>query len=230
MERLQSRRVWLGGGGLVGLLVIALAWFVFIGPQLSSAGDLQDQAATTRLDNEQLQVKLSSLEAKRAKLPQYTSSLKAALAAIPYDSGLPAFTRQLDLQAQANHVTVNSVLVGGVTSVVATTATPATGEDVAGGTPAAPVPTASGGLYSMQVTVQSAGSLSGQLAFVRDIQVAGPRRALIAGTQITPGAGSKTTSIEQSSTFTTQLNIFSAPRTPAEIRQLQKLLSGDLGG
>jgi hypothetical protein len=72
--------------------------------------------------------------------------------------------------------------------------------------------------------------LSGQLAFVRDIQVAGPRRALITGTQITPGAGSKTTSIEQSSTFTTQLNIFSAPRTPAEIRQLQKLLSGDLGG
>jgi hypothetical protein len=67
-----------------------------------------------------------------------------------------------------------------------------------------------------------------QLAFLQQVQ-AGPRRALITSTQVTPGTGSKQASVDSQASFSTQLTVFSAPQTPAQIRQLKKLLAGHLG-
>lgn len=240
MERLQDKRVWLGGGAVAALLIVAIGWFMFIGPELSSTSDLHAQAAATRQQNSQLQLRVKSLQVKSTQLDRYTKSLNDALAALPFDSGLPAFTRQLSSQAAANHVAVTSVAVGGITSVAPAVATapgttdPASATDPTSTATTAPTPgaagtTAAGGLFSVQVTVQSSGSLAHQLAFLNDIRTAGPRRALLTSTQFTPGLGSKVASIDGSAALTTQLTIFSAPQTPEQIAQLKKLLSGKIG-
>ncbi len=229
MERLQSPRVWLVGGGLLALVIFALGWFVFVGPQLASAGDLRAQAATTRQTNEQLRTQVRSLEAKSTRLPQYTASLRSALAAVPYDSGLPAFTRQLNRQARANKVTVTSVVVAGVTPIEAVApATSVAPTPTAGTSPSTSTSTGAQAAFAMQVTVQSNGPLRRQLAFLKEVQT-GPRRALITATQVAPGTGSKTNGIDRAASLTTQLSVFSAPQSPAQIRQLNKLLRGDLG-
>lgn len=225
MERLQSARVWLAGGTLVGLVIVAVSWVVFVGPQLSSASDLKDEAAATRQTNEQLRRKVDSLEFKSTKLPTYTSSLEKALAALPYDSGLPAFTRQLNRQGRANGVTVDSVTVGGITPVAGVGAPATTGS---ASPSAGSSTTTAAGAFSMQVTLQSNGPLHGQLAFLKQVQ-SGPRRALITSEQVTPGTGSKRASVDGQASLTTQLTIFSAPQTPVQIRELKKLLAGDLG-
>lgn len=234
MSRLQDQRVWLVGGALAAVLLVAVSWLLFVGPQLSSAGDLSDQAAMSRQQNDALQAETDVLRAKSAKLPKYTSSLKAALASLPYDSGLPAFTRQLNAQGKASGVTVDSVVVGGVAPVAGA----ATGAAAAGtapasagaAAPAAPAATGAGGLFSLQVTVQSSGSLTQQLAFLRTVRTVGPRQALITAAQFTPSAGAKTQSINRSTSLTTQMTIFVAPQSPAQIRQLDKLARGDLDG
>jgi hypothetical protein len=234
MERLQSSRAWLVGGGLVALVIVAVGWFVFIGPQLASASELQDQAAATGQTNDQLESEISSLEAKSTKLPRYTASLNVALAALPYDSGLPAFTRQLNTQARADNVDIGSVLVGGVSPVeVASSATtPDAGSSAAGTTAGAPAtPPASAAplsAFAVQVTVQSNGPLDRQLAFLQDVQ-SGPRRVLITSTQVTPGTRAKGNSVDGDASVSTQLSIFSVPQTPDKIRQLKRLLRGDLG-
>jgi hypothetical protein len=77
--------------------------------------------------------------------------------------------------------------------------------------------------------VQSDGSLGGQLAFVNAMRVAGPRRALVTSMQVTPGLRSKSSSIADGASITTQLSIFSALQSPGQIQRLNRLLRGDLG-
>lgn len=240
MQHLEDKRVWMAGGALAAVLIVAVGWFMFIGPELSSTNDLHSQAAATRQQNTMLQLKVKSLQLKSTQLRRYTRSLKASLLALPVDSGLPAFTRQLTAQGADNKVAVTSVAIGGVSAVApaaapapattdgsvptdtTTPTTPAT--TVPAGTTAAPA-----GLVSVQVTVQSNGTLTHQLAFLNAIRTVGPRRALLTASQVSPGTGATAGTIDGAASFTTSLTIFSAPETPQQITQLKKLLSGNLG-
>lgn len=240
MERFQDKRVWLGGGAVAAALIVAIAWFMFIGPELSSTSGLHAQAATTRQQNTLLQLKLKSLETKRTQLGKYTTSLKTALESLPVDSGLPAFTRQLTAQARAAGVDLFSVSAGGVTPVAAAApvaptpdaATPSASpaaDSTASTVVAPPAATIAGGLFAIEVNVQTEGSLTNQLAFLNAIRTAGPRRALVTSTQATPGVRAAEASIDGRSLFTTQLTIFSAPQTPVQVAQLNALLHGKIG-
>lgn len=223
--RLDDQRLWLIGAAFLAAIILLVSWLALISPTLSAASDLDSQAIASRQQNDALVAKTKVLQAKRAQLPRYTSSLRAALAAIPYDSGLPAFTRQLNAQGKANGIDISSVAVGGVTPAETST----TSSDAATGTgqPVAPMP--ADGLFSMQLTVQSSGSLTDQMAFLTAVRTLGPRRALITAMQVSPGTGAKAASVNRSASFTTQLTVFSAPRSPDQIRRLNKLVSGDLG-
>lgn len=217
---MQDSRIWLVGGALIALVILALGWFVLIAPERSSAADRRTQTANIEQQNALLQARTQSLREKSKNLPTYTASLRAALAALPYDGALPSFTRELNAHAKANRVFLSSVTVGGVTPVVAAAPT-------AGAT--SPTPTPSGELLQLQVTLQSEGALSDQLAFLAAVRTDGPRRVLVTSTQLSPTTGtSKTASVNQSSTMTTQLTAFSAPKSSAEVAKLEKLLRGDL--
>jgi hypothetical protein len=242
MSSFQNRRMWIGGGAIAALLLAAIGWFLFISPELSSASDQHNQANAVRQQNEDLQQSLKTLQEKSARLGEYTSALRRALEALPSDSGLPEFTRQLSSQAHANGVTLTSVVVGGITAVAPATAptvaptddsstpTPTdSAEPTTDATASAEPATAAGGLYSVQVTIQSTGSLAHQESFLHAVQVAGPRRALITATQLAPASGGKTSSLDAATNVTTQLTVFSAPQTPDQVAQLNKLLSGTIG-
>lgn len=254
MDALKDRRVWLGGGAVAALLIIVAAWFLLIHPERSDAANLRDQAAGTRTSNTQLQSKVATLRAKNAKLDQYTASLRKALETLPFDSGLPAFTRQLSAQAGADHVSLVSITVGGISPANSTAAgagvgasAPVTAPATDAGAPAgtsdpagaaatiAPTPSTPssgatvGTVYAVQITVVSDGSLSDQLAFLDAVQYAGPRRALVTGTQFAPGTDATAASVDTSSRMTTQLSVFSAPQSSAQIAQFKKLLAGHPG-
>ena len=98
---LVDPRTWLIGGVVTALLVVLLGWLILIGPEL--------------------RIKVASLKAKSAKSDQYAATLRQAEAALPYDSGLPAFTRQLNAEALAAGVDLGSLVVSGVTPVETTT-------------------------------------------------------------------------------------------------------------
>jgi Tfp pilus assembly protein PilO len=212
-SRLSDTRVWLVGGALLALVIAAVGWTVFIGPQLSTTQDLRDQTVETQRANDLLQVKARSLEDKSTRMGQLTASLRAAEAALPSDSGLPDFTRQINAQATAAGVVITSVVVGAPAPVAGATPTSA----------------AEGGVFSMPVTLESRGTLSAQITFLDAVRTLGARRVLVSSLQVSPGVGAKGASISGQSRLSTRLEIFSAPQTPAQTRQLKKLLSGDLG-
>lgn len=209
--RAQDKRLWLAGGVVLAVIIALIGWFAVISPQRSAAASLKEQTEATELQNVVVRAKIGKL--KRQNVPALTTSLRAAVAALPFDTGLPTFSRQLAAQAVQNHVALTNITVGGITSAGGT------------GTTATSGTAAAGGLLSIAITLNCTGTSVHRLGFLSAIQVDGPRRALVTSTQVSPAAGA---SIAGASTMTVGLTTFAAPMSAAAQAQLEKLLHGDV--
>ena len=219
MAHVQSKRVWLAGSAVAAVAIALAGWFAVISPQLSSASSLQGQAASAQDENLVLLSKVAKLQREDDKRSALTADLRNLLEALPFDSGLPAFTRQLSAQAAQHQIDLNSIVVGSIAPIAES------GSSKSGKSPTV---SAAGNLFEIPVTLTSTGSVMNQLAFLKAIQVDGPRRALVTSTQLAPASKSATASVDASCTMTTELTVFTAPITPLQLAQLEKLLSGDL--
>jgi hypothetical protein len=224
-----DKRVWLGGGAVLAVLIMVAGWFLVIHPELSAASSNRDQAASADQQNQVLQKRNDDLQEKDNDKGALQAGLSAALAQLPSDGALPAFTRQLSAQATAAGVVLTSVIVGAATPLVAAGAasptTAAAADPSATGTAAAAPATATG-LVQMTITVNATGLGRRDLAFLRAIQWTGPRRALVSAVQLAPAAGDSKAGINGQCTLTMTLTIFSAPLSPSAQADLVKLLSG----
>ena len=146
---LQSRRAWLGGGVVVALVLVAAGWLLFIHPELSSAASLRSQAQAAQFEDSLLVAKTAQLRKQSQNLGTMRTGLADALAALPADSGLPAFTDQLAAQAASNNVALTSITVGAVTAPTTTAG-------------AATPSTTAGAVYQIPVTIISVGPLANQ--------------------------------------------------------------------
>jgi hypothetical protein len=216
MTSLQDRRVWIGGGVLLALLILVAGWFLAINPELSSADSLHSQADTAQTGNLAAQAKLNALKAKSQQSGELVQQLTAAVDALPPETALPSLTRQLSAQAHAAGVTVSSITIGASGAAGAPAGAPAANS------------TAGGGLVSTSVTLAVDGTLAHQLAFLHAVQVDGPRRALVTSTQVTPSTGGTSGSIDGPTTVTIAMNVFSQPQNAQQRAELAKLLTGKL--
>jgi hypothetical protein len=232
MARAQDRRIWIGGGAGVAALIAMAGWFGLIHPAMSATSSLRDQTGAAQFQNTMLLSRLHQLQQQSEHLGDMTASLRRSLEALPYDSGLPRFTRQVTAQAARAGVQLTAVNVGSITEASAsdaavpddatTTTTDGSAVPASSGT----TDDAAGKRFAIPVTLTSTGSTTHQFAFLRAIQDAGPRRVLVTSTQFAPPADSGSTSIDAGCTMTTQLTLFSAPLTPEQEAQLKKLLNG----
>lgn len=220
----NDRRLWTAGGALATVVVIALAWFAVIGPELGSASSLHDETSAAQQRNTALQTKVAKLKIDSANPDRLNQQLRDARAALPVNSGMPDLTRQLSEQGATAGVVVTSVTTDaptGVNSGSGSSATPAPA-----GASGATV-SAAGNLFAIPVTVAANGSLERQRAFLAAIEQ-GPRAALIDSVAFGAGQSSPTASIsvDAATTMTVKLQVFAAPQTPADQAELQKQLGG----
>lgn len=201
----DNKRAWLGGGAVVAVLIVLAGWFLVIDPELSAASANRDQTASSNQQNQALQIRNNVLQEKNNDQGALQAGLAAALAQLPSDGALPAFTRQLSAQANAAGVVLTGVIIGAATPVVATGgqtaaaaglgSTAATTSAAAPATTAAAAPPAtSAGLVQMTITLNATGLGRDDLAFLRAIQWNGPRRALVTAVQLVPTAPTGATS------------------------------------
>lgn len=219
---LQDRRLWIGGGALIAVILAAASWLLFIHPELSSASDLRSQRDDIVSQNDLAQGQNLRLEEQSHNLDSLKAKLTTALDALPPDSGLPAFTEELGKLAAATSVNLSSINVGAVTPANSPGGTAAPAPAATSTTGSTSSTTGGTGQYSITVTVQSTGTLVHQLTFLKAIE-SGPRRALVTSSQITESGGSRVASVDSSASMTTQLTVFSAPMSTTEIKQLQSL-------
>jgi hypothetical protein len=225
-SRADDKRVWLFGGAVLAVLIALAGWLMVISPKLSATQSLRDEETSARAQNAVLESKVAKLAQQNDKVGELTASLRTALDALPFDSGLPDFTRQLSAKATAKRVTLNSITVGAAAPVAGAAAAGTTVNS--SGTPSTTTTAVAIAPVAIPVTLASTGLGADLLGFLKAIQVDGPRRALVNSTTLGTGAGAGPGdgTIDGWSTMTIQLTVFSAPLTAAAQAQLEKLLTG----
>ncbi len=201
MNALKSHRVWMAGGTLTALLIAALAWFMVVNPELSNASSLRDQTTAAQDQNLILQSKLHKLQADNTNMDALVASLRQARLALPVDTDLAAFTRQLSGYASDSAVTISGISASQPLST--------TSGKAAAGVPGTAVSPA-GQLYALPVTVVIKGSAASDLHFLQAVQGTDKRAALVSSTQLT----GDTTKAGSPMQLTIQLQLFVAPQAP----------------
>lgn len=238
---LQDKRLWIGGAVVVALVLAAVSWLMLIHPKLASASDLRSQTRDNDFQNTLTEGKNARLARQSKDMSGLQDSLVKAVDALPPNSGLPSFTRELSAFAADASVDLVSVNVGAVSQVSATgtssgapsaaaTPAPAASSSSSATTPSTTTPgTASSpaavatGPYSIAITVQSSGPLVRQLGFLKALEE-GPRGVQVTSTQLTTSPGSRVASVDAATQMTTQLTVFAAPMSPAQLTQLKTML------
>ncbi|MDQ1733274.1 MAG: hypothetical protein QOK10_3433 [Pseudonocardiales bacterium] len=215
MTRSNADRLWIMGGAVAALLLVALAWFFAVSPELSSASSLKSQTADAQTQNITLQAKIRKLQDDNQKMATIQASLADARKALPVDAGLAAFTRQLVAAGVQNGVTVVSVSASTPILPTAKTgaAAPAAGKSTS----------AAGQLYAIPVTLTAKGAPANELKFLAALQGTGKRAALIVSTQLSADTTARANG--NSIQMSVQLQVFVAPQSPADQAALDKLLS-----
>ena len=178
MPRTQIEKVWLAGGCIVGLLVIVIGWFFFIGPQRSSTSNVDGLVNTAKSQNATLQSRIDALKQQSKDLPKYEADLAQARLALPSTSGLPDFLRTLQSIGNSTLANVSSLSVLQPTDVskIAVAAS-------------APVPKATSANNSAASSGSSSSSAVGSGTSIGDTKVfALPISATITGTPAQIGA------------------------------------------
>ena len=109
MAARRKDRVWIGLGVAASVVVIALAWFFLVNPQLGSKSSAEGQTTDAQMQNLALQQKINKLRQDSQNSAALQAQLDHARDALPTAHQLDEFTRQVTAQAQTAGVTVVSI-------------------------------------------------------------------------------------------------------------------------
>jgi Tfp pilus assembly protein PilO len=180
-------RLWLIGGAVGAVALLAVGWFLFVSPRNVQTRSLHDQTATAELQASTLRHRLADLVKQNGELPRYRAERQRDRQALPTDSGLADFLRQLEVAGDSRGVAVSGVLVGSPTPVV--------------------VP--GGQAYALPITVTATGGFGKLNDFLDQLQLRQPRAVLVntANAVATEQKGSLAGTV----TVTLNLQVFVAP-------------------
>lgn len=157
MGGVRTDRLWVGGGAVGAVVLLAVGWFFFIGPQRAQTAKLNDEYSTSQLRLTALQHRLVDLRQQNVQLPEFRAELARDREALPMTSGLSAYLRQLQTGASRTGVVLSGVVVG------------------------APLSTSADGrkVYALPVALTATGAMADLGRFLDQLQQVLPRAALL---------------------------------------------------
>jgi len=159
MNARHADRLWMIGG-LAVIVVLALAsWLLLIGPKFADTSDVETQAADTQTQLTTLRKRINELKQQQANLKPLQAALDKKQKALPADTGLPAFLRQLQAAGEALDVDVTDIAVSSPTML-------------------SNLPT----VWSLPITLNAQGAPAKLDAFLRGLQGSSQSRAVLVQT------------------------------------------------
>ncbi|GAA3384545.1 type 4a pilus biogenesis protein PilO [Cryptosporangium minutisporangium] len=181
-------RLWVAGGVVGALLLIALGGFLLIRPQNARTEELRAQTETAQASVDSLRSRLAEVRSQNSRLAEYRSEYEAARAALPTTLALSTFLRDVQSSATRAGVAVEGLIVGAPTQV----------NGAAGAT-----------VYALPLTITATGSASKLEGFVNQLQRVQPRAVLVSTTNAVPNESSN--SLRGSVLLTLGMRAFVAP-------------------
>jgi Tfp pilus assembly protein PilO len=201
---MNTTRLWVLGGAVIAIALVAMGWFVGIAPKLAdmARADASRQQAIEL--NEQNEIVLAELKEQFENLDELTTELEALQLAVPFTVDVPDFLRQLNSSAAATGVSISEITIDearayGAPPPVEPAAQPAEGDDVEAGAAAEPIPAAApiappsvtdprvsaANFVAVPVSVTVAGTYSAVQSFISAAQH-GDRLFLALGMNLSP--------------------------------------------
>jgi type IV pilus assembly protein PilO len=153
MNARHAGRIWAMAGTLAAVALLAVGWFLLIGPQQSQTRDLHDQTSAAHDQAASQQRRLAELRRQERDMPRYEAELAANRKALPAVPGTPAFVRQLQAAGDATGVLVSGVAVA--------------------------EPIAEEGVFTLPIALTAEGGDTQLEAFLDELQTVQPRAVLV---------------------------------------------------
>ncbi len=185
----HAHRLWMIGGVAAAVALSVLSWMLFIGPQRSQTGSLNDEAAAAQLRLDTLQHQLAKLQKESEDLPTLRAALDDLRQAVPATADLSEFLRELQASDNRTGVFVHDVIVG---------------------VPAQPAHPAAG-VYALPVTLTADGTAASLEDLLRQLQQAQRRGVLITSVELTPAEQGGT--LKGPVSLTVNIQVFVAPKS-----------------
>jgi type IV pilus assembly protein PilO len=167
--RIHADRLWMIGGAVVVAVLVALTGLVLVAGQNSQADGFHEEIDTALAQAAQLRARTAKLKADQARIGELTRERDALKSALPADSGVPAFLRQMQSSGTALGVDVSGITVGA----------PAAVEDVPG-------------VWSLPIQLTAEGTAARLGAFLDQLQGAAQKRAVLIETAAVDTVGQGT--------------------------------------
>jgi Tfp pilus assembly protein PilO len=108
----HADRLWMIAGAAIVALLGIVTWLLLVNPQHSEAAELAEQTDDYTAQATKLRKQNAELAAEQAGIDKLTKEYNALAAALPPDSGVPEFLRQLQASGNIVDVDVSGVTVG----------------------------------------------------------------------------------------------------------------------
>ncbi|MDY7085640.1 MAG: type 4a pilus biogenesis protein PilO [Actinomycetota bacterium] len=123
MDARRTDRLWLIGGIVAIVVIVAAAWLLAISPKFAEADSVQAEADDTTLQLTKLKKEVAQLKEQDAKKPTYQAQLDTLAKNLPETYGQATFVRSLKAAGAATNVAVTVLSAGStVQSTTVTTA------------------------------------------------------------------------------------------------------------
>lgn len=184
----NAARIWVIAGAAAIVLLTVASWFLLIGPKFAEAGDVRTQVDDTQTQLITLRKKIAGLEDQKARLSTFKAALEVNQRALPADSGMPDFLRQLQTAGSATGVKVSGVSV-------------------------APPAQAAGltGVWQLPITLTAEGDPDNLGQFLDQLQTVAPRAVLVQTANLTQGGASGASGTSGKSSLSLSLLAYVAP-------------------
>jgi type IV pilus assembly protein PilO len=182
----HADRLWMIGGVVAAALLIVSSWFLAINPKNAEADQLHEEKETTEIRLITLRQGLTKLQQDNEKLPQYKATLARNRLALPEDSGVPEFLRQLQDTENSFGVAVTSITVSNPTLVTGTA------------------------VYTVPITLTAEGNADSLGKYLDQLQRTQPRAVLIDSTNFAAASGEDAD--KNAPTLTISLKAYVAPK------------------
>lgn len=203
MSMTSRNRLWVIGSVAAMAVILLLAWFIGIQPQLASLQAIQAQQASIDAQNAREQAVLDQLQADADHADELEAEWKAASASVPDGTGVPDFIDQLYALETSTGVVIERITVSDAAPFVSAAPAvpveaPAEGADATSGdttataTDAAAAAATSGTLdatnfATLQVGIEVSGEYANILEFVHGLQ-SGARLVLVNEVEVSTAA------------------------------------------
>ena len=152
----HADRLWMFAGAAVVAVLAAVSWFLLISPEKTETADLTAQADTARTQAADIRKRIVTLKKEKSNLTRLKATLAGYQDALPSDSGVPAFLRQLQASGTELDVDVSGVTVS----------TPSEVENLPG-------------VWALPIQLTAEGSAENLGTFLQELQGADQKRAVL---------------------------------------------------